>query len=126
MIKLTVDYDSGRKKGILVTDYLPVIREHFSVEDKDQAFKRRFSVGYRPPTRKYVITPQGRFEPRLLFAILDFLKDQNVPLDIQITENFKKVLQTPALGKELVKLNIPLRDYQEESILVKIEIIILI
>jgi superfamily II DNA or RNA helicase len=121
MIKLTVDYDSGRKKGILATDYLPVIREHFSVEDKDQAFKRRFSVGYRPPTRKYVITPQGRFEPRLLFAILDFLKDQNVPLDIQITENFKKVLQTPALGKELVKLNIPLRDYQEESILEALE-----
>lgn len=121
MIKLTVDYDSGRKKGILVTDYLPVIREHFSVEDKDQAFKRRFSVGYRPPTRKYVITPQGRFEPRLLFTILDFLKDQNVPLDIQITENFKKVLQTPALGKELVKLNIPLRDYQEESILEALE-----
>lgn len=121
MIKLTVDYDSGRKKGILATDYLPVIREHFSVEDKDQAFKRRFSVGYRPPTRKYVITPQGRFEPRLLFAILDFLKDQNVPLDIQITENFKKVLQTPSLGKELVKLNIPLRDYQEESILEALE-----
>ena len=121
MIKLTVDYDSGRKKGILATDYLPVIREHFSVEDKDQAFKRRFSVGYRPPTRKYVITPQGRFEPRLLFTILDFLKDQNVPLDIQITENFKKVLQTPVLGKELVKLNIPLRDYQEESILEALE-----
>jgi len=121
VIKLTVDYDPGRKKGILVTDYLPVIREHFSVEDKDQAFKRRFSVGYRPPTRKYVITPQGRFEPRLLFAILDFLKEQNVPLDIQITENFKKVLQTPILNKELVKLNIPLRDYQEESILEALE-----
>ena len=121
MIKLIVDYDSGRKKGILITDYLSVIREHFSVEDKDQVFKRRFSVGYRPPTRKYVITPQGRFEPRLLFIILDFLKSQNIPLDIQITENFKTILQTPTLNKELVKLNIPLRDYQEESILEALE-----
>lgn len=121
MVKLTVDYDHGRKKGILITDYLSVIREHFSIEDKDQAFKRRFSVGYRPATRKYVITPQGRFEPRLLFSIIDFLKEQNIPLDIQITENFKKVLQTPNLNKELVKLNIPLRDYQEESILEALE-----
>ena len=70
MSKVIVDYDSGRKKGVLITEYLSIIREHFSVEDKDQAFKRRFSVGFRPPTRKYVITPQGRFEPRLLFIIV--------------------------------------------------------
>lgn len=117
MSKVIVDYDSGRKKGVLITEYLSIIREHFSVEDKDQAFKRRFSVGFRPPTRKYVITPQGRFEPRLLFIIVDFLKEQNIPFQLEITDNFKNVIKFPPLQKELVRLNIPLRDYQEESIL---------
>ena len=39
-MKVIIDYDSGRKKGILITDYLSNIREHFSVEDKNQNFKR--------------------------------------------------------------------------------------
>jgi superfamily II DNA or RNA helicase len=117
MSKVTIDYDSGRKKGILTTEYLPIIREHFSVEDKDQAFKRRFSVGYRPPTRKYAITPQGRFETRLLFTIIDFLKEQNIPFQLEITDKFKEAIKSPSLEKELVRLNIPLRDYQEESII---------
>lgn len=121
MITLSIDYDSGRKKGILNTEYLSVIREHFSVEDKDQVFKRRFSVGYRPPTRKYVITPQGRFEPRFLFCILDFLKEQKVSFNLEMTEEFKKVLSSPPLQQELVRFNLPLRDYQEESLLKALE-----
>jgi superfamily II DNA or RNA helicase len=117
MSKIIVDYDSGRKKGVLITDYLSIIREHFSIEDKDQAFKRRFSVGYRPATRKYAITPQGRFDTRLLFSIIDFLKDQNIPFELEITDKFKEAIKSPPLQKELVRLNIPLRDYQEESVL---------
>jgi superfamily II DNA or RNA helicase len=121
MITLSIDYDSGRKKGILNTEYLSVIREHFSVEDKDQVFKKRFSVGYRPPTRKYVITPQGRFEPRFLFCILDFLKEQKVSFHLEMTEEFKKILSSPPLQQELVRFNLPLRDYQEESLLKALE-----
>ena len=76
MVQITLDYDSTRKKGIIVSDYLPNIREHFSVEDKQQVFKRRYAIGYRPQTRLYAITPQGRFETRLIFSILEsfFLK----------------------------------------------------
>ena len=121
MTEIIIDYDTGRKKGVLITDYLPVIREHFSVEDKDQAFKRRFSVGYRPPTRKYVITPQGRFEPRFIFTIIDFLKDQKIPFNIILKDSFKEIIKTPHLKKELVKLNLPLRDYQEETVLSALE-----
>ena len=121
MTEIIVDYDSGRKRGILITDYLTVIREHFSVEDKDQTFKRRFSVGYRPPTRKYVITPQGRFEPRFIFSIIDFLKEQHIPFNITLKDSFKEIIKSPLLQKELVKLNLPLRDYQEETVLSALE-----
>lgn len=115
MIDVTVDYDSGKKKGILITEYLPVIREHFSVEDKGQNFKRRFAVGYRPQTRKYIITPQGRFEPRFIFTILEYFKSQNISTNIVFTDNFKEALKFPNLNCELVNLNFKLRNYQTDS-----------
>jgi superfamily II DNA or RNA helicase len=116
-MNVLIDYDTSRKKGILVTEYLPNIREHFSVEDKNQVFKRRFAVGYRPSVRQYAITPQGRFEPRLAPIIIEHLQDLDISFDITISDSFKKVCEPPALTSDkIVKLSLPLRDYQEETI----------
>lgn len=120
MVQVTFDYDTSRKKGIIVSDYLPNIREHFSVEDKQQVFKRRYAIGYRPQTRQYAITPQGRFEPRLLFSILEFLQSQDIQLNVELTDKFRDVIAIPALKEELVKLNLDPRDYQEESVMAAI------
>jgi superfamily II DNA or RNA helicase len=117
MVNVTFDYDSSRKKGIVVSDYLPNIREHFSVEDTQQAFKRRYAIGYRPQTRQYSITPQGRFEPRLVFQIIDFLRTQDIAFNVEVTDKFKSVITLPELKEEIVKLNLEPRDYQHESIL---------
>lgn len=116
MVQITLDYDSTRKKGIIVSDYLPNIREYFSVEDKQQVFKRRYAIGYRPQTRLYAITPQGRFEPRLIFSILEFLQNQDIKFNIELTDKFKEVIFIPELKESLTKLNLDLRDYQEESV----------
>ena len=116
MVQITLDYDSTRKKGIIVSDYLPNIREHFSVEDKQQVFKRRYAIGYRPQTRLYAITPQGRFETRLIFSILEFLQNQDIQFNIELTDKFKEVIFIPELKENLTKLNLELRDYQEESV----------
>ena len=116
MVQITLDYDSTRKKGIIVSDYLPNIREHFSVEDKQQVFKRRYAIGYRPQTRLYAITPQGRFETRLVFSILEFLQNQDIQFNIELTDKFKDVIFIPELKENLTKLNLDLRDYQEESV----------
>jgi superfamily II DNA or RNA helicase len=121
MVNVTFDYDTSRKKGIIVSDYLPNIREHFSVEDKQQVFKRRYAIGYRPQTRQYAITPQGRFEPRLLFSILEFLKSQDIQFNVELTDKFRNVISIPTLKEELVKLNLDPRDYQEESVLAAIK-----
>jgi len=117
MVQVTFDYDTSRKKGIIVSDYLPNIREHFSVEDKQQVFKRRYAIGYRPQTRQYAITPQGRFEPRLVFSILEFLQKQDIQFNIEVTDKFRDVITIPVLKEELVKLNLSPRDYQEESVM---------
>jgi superfamily II DNA or RNA helicase len=117
MVNVTFDYDTSRKKGIIVSDYLPNIREHFSVEDKQQVFKRRYAIGYRPQTRQYAITPQGRFEPRLLFSILEFLQTQDIQFNIELTDKFRDVITIPTLKEELVKLNLDPRDYQKESVI---------
>ena len=116
MVQIILDYDSTRKKGIIVSDYLPNIREHFSVEDKQQVFKRRYAIGYRPQTRLYAITPQGRFEPRLIFSILEFLQNQDIQFNIELTDKFKDIIFIPELKENLTKLNLELRDYQEESV----------
>ena len=116
MVQITLDYDSTRKKGIIVSDYLPNIREYFSVEDKQQVFKRRYAIGYRPQTRLYAITPQGRFESRLIFSILEFLQNQDIQFNIELTDKFKDVIFIPELKENLTKLNLDLRDYQEESV----------
>ncbi len=121
MVNVTFDYDTSRKKGIIVSDYLPNIREHFSVEDKQQVFKRRYAIGYRPQTRQYAITPQGRFEPRLLFSILEFLQTQDIQFNIELTDKFRDVITIPTLKEKLVKLNLDPRDYQEESVLAAIK-----
>jgi superfamily II DNA or RNA helicase len=121
MVNVTFDYDTSRKKGIIVSDYLPNIREHFSVEDKQQVFKRRYAIGYRPQTRQYAITPQGRFETRLLFSILEFLQSQDIQFNIELTDKFRDVIAIPTLKEELVKLNLDPRDYQEESVLAAIK-----
>jgi superfamily II DNA or RNA helicase len=117
MVSVKIDYDYSRKKGIIVSDYLPNIREHFSVEDKQQVFKRRYAVGYRPQTRQYAITPQGRFEPRLAFSVIEFLQKQNIQLNLEITDQFKNIIAVPHLFEKIIKLNLKPRDYQEEAIL---------
>jgi superfamily II DNA or RNA helicase len=116
-MKVLFDYDSGRKKGIIVSDYLPNIREHFSVEDKNQAFRRRYAVGYRPPTRIYAITPQGRFAPKLVHEIWDYLKSVDIPLEINFSDAFVNASYVPVLDKQYKHtLKFALRDYQEEAV----------
>jgi len=117
MSKIFVDYDKGRRKGIIVTEHLPSIREYFSVEDDTQKFKRRFTVGYRPQSRVYAITPQGRFEPRLITEILSYTHQHFNITTIEYSKSFLEANSYPKLsGSSISELNKPLRDYQQESV----------
>jgi len=120
MVDIKIDFDDVKKKGQILSEYLPNIREYFSVEDKQQAFKRRYAVGYRPQTRKYVITPQGRFEPRFLCEIQKYVESTRLSgtaINIQITQRFLDKTFIPELKEQLFCLNRQLRDYQEEAVI---------
>ena len=57
------EYDERKRMARVTGDHFDEIREHFSVHNdaaKYARYKNRFI-----PSRRYVITPQGRFDPGL-------------------------------------------------------------
>ena len=116
-MQVVIDYDTSKNKGVIATDLLPVIREHFSVEDKASFFRNKRAVGYQIPTRKYCITPQGRFEPRLYTDIIQYISQEFTNMEIITSPIFKEKTKLPVFINDYLKLNMELRDYQRESVL---------
>jgi len=119
---ILIDYDIGKDRGIIKSDFLSNIREHFSVEDDKANLKkhifRKFGKGRFIPTRRYVITEAGRFDLGLLVEILKYLKSLNTPFKIVFSEEFKKRYHCnyDFANQPLIPLIFPYRDYQAESI----------
>lgn len=114
---LTFDYNpSNRKIQIRTEDnsLFDKIREHFSVENEGARFARyrgRFAA-----RRKYAITGTGNCEPGLYWDIRQYLIQEQIKVDIEITDKLKKILN---IGKdvELYKdFTLELREYQEDVI----------
>ena len=55
------DWDVSRRQGKVSGEYFDEIREHFSVKNDAAKFARL--GGRYMPSRKYIITPAGRFDP---------------------------------------------------------------
>ena len=114
---LTFDYNpSNRKIQIRTEDnsLFDKIREHFSVENEGARFARyrgRFAA-----RRKYAITGTGNCEPGLYWDIRQYLIQEQIKVDIEITDKLNKILN---IGKdvELYKdFTLELREYQEDVI----------
>lgn len=114
---INIGYDARKNMGILSGSHFEEIREHFSVYNdavKYARYRNRFA-----PSRRYVITPQGRFEPGLYREIKQFIKenapDTKINIDAEIREHvlpgFKQASKSPP-----VKLNLELRDYQQNIV----------
>lgn len=103
--------DKSGQKGIISGDCFDDIREAFSVNNDAAKFMRhrsRFA-----PTRKYAITPTGKFDIGLFHEIKKFIVSQSIPSKIHIEDSFKQVI-TPAYNHKTVsKLQFTLRDYQQ-------------
>lgn len=109
---LKVDFDTKRKKGIILGDKLPEIREYFSVENPAAKFNRSFFV----QKRLYAIAPNGVFDIGLTHEIIDLLEKRGYKDKIEFTEEAKQELN-PKLNKPLIqRLALSLRDYQVNAV----------
>lgn len=114
-MNIIFDYDTKKKQGIISSQNLDMIREHFSIANNNAKYTRRYNPYY--PTRRYVITPTGRFDIGLIYDIIKFIKSQNIPYEITITDILTKELETQIEYTNLYKINLELRDYQLEAVI---------
>lgn len=106
-------YDKQKNVGVLETEYLENIKEHFSV--KVQKFgPARFN--HFIPDRRYVITPKGQFELGLFAEIIRFLRKQEIPFNIKFTDEFRDILTIGYNIKKFYPLKLELRDYQRDIV----------
>lgn len=115
-------YDVGRNKATISCGnrLFGLIREMFSVEDKAMKAKRRFS-GRNFPTRKYAITPMGRFDIGLVGSIISLLKRRGIQFTMEGSQEFRSRIDTKFpfyLGDnyKVEELNLKLRDYQMDGV----------
>lgn len=114
---VTFDYDPGRRQAIVRGDHFDEIREHFSVSNDAAKFARyrnRFT-----PSRKYVITPQGRFDPGLYFDIRKFIKENSSDTRCIVSESLREIIK-PGMNHiyktPRPELALKLRDYQSNIV----------
>jgi len=113
-------YDPKRKEVKIVSDYLPSIKEFFSVKNPGARFNRfqRFL-----PQRIYAITNAGYCGIGLVPEIKKYLANQNIPFEIKVNQEYSEILQQTQLlnlksEPSIKKLtgDYVLRDYQQQAI----------
>ena len=115
-------YDNKKSVGIIQGDLLEDIREHFSVKNEGAKFMRKY--GRFIPPRTYAITPTGRFEPGLYFAIKDYIRTQQYVGEVTSSREIQDIVyparhtwhQQLDYTPDIIPLNLPLRDYQVDIV----------
>lgn len=110
-MSIKIDWDSGRRQGIISGDRFDEIREHFSVANEAAKFARW--RGRYMPSRTYVITPAGRFEPGLFDEIRKFCTERQYSEDILLTQKFIDQAIPSYDIDNLPSLSLELRKYQD-------------
>jgi len=117
---LTIDYDKSKDKGIIQSDFLDNIREHFSEEDDKAGLKKKIFKTNNIPSRKYIITKAGRFDLGMIPLIIEFLKSLGTPFNMIFSDDFKKryYCKYPWCENEITELNVILRGYQKDGLVI--------
>jgi len=114
-------YDAKKGVGLLVSDRLEEIREHFSIKNEAAKFIRGY--GRFAPQRTYAITATGRFDPCLAVEIKKYFITNQYSDEIKVEEELLNVIKPSRIWQKdhrfnssIVQLALPLRDYQEEIV----------
>ena len=108
------DWDSSRGQGVISGEYFTAIREHFSVTNEAARFAR-YRGGYAP-SRKYIITPAGRFDIGLYDEIQKFIIERNLDTQVVTTDTFVQHALPKYNVSDIPKLSLELRDYQQNIV----------
>ena len=111
-IKFTLD-KSGQK-GVMSGDMFEDIRETFSVNNDAAKFMRyrsRFA-----PSRKYAITPGGKFDIGLYYEIKKYLVSQSVTGNILVEDSFRDIATPKYNINQISELSLELRGYQQKIV----------
>ena len=107
-------YNIKRNQAFIKSDSIELIREHFSYPNEGAIFAKRRGAWY-VPTRKYVITPTGKYDVGLTLDIVKFIKKELVTEQIEFDNNIKSVINPKLVADEAI-LSVTLRDYQLEIV----------
>ena len=111
---LKIDIDKSGNSGVISGDYLAEIREHFSVANdaaKFAKYRNRFT-----PSRRYAITPAGKFDIGMFQEIKKYVITNQLPVKLILSEAFKTKLFPSIRVKSKQKLKLQLRDYQSDIV----------
>tara|TARA_R110002167_G_scaffold45676_4_gene137115 strand:- start:7259 stop:8698 length:1440 start_codon:yes stop_codon:yes gene_type:complete len=95
-------------------DLFDNIREHFSVENTDARFARRYARFV--PRRKYVITPTGTCELGMYWEVRQYLIKNQINEEVVLTDKLSKAIKVGIEANLFDKFKFTLREYQEEVI----------
>jgi len=118
------EYNKNKGLGILKTEHLSEIREHFSTPNEGARFARM--RGRFIPSRTYAITPTGQFDPCLFYEIIKFLVKNEYcqQSDIKTSSEFASHVIPSHIYKNNISftntpydnMSLKLRDYQKEIV----------
>jgi len=114
---LEFDYNANTNRLVMRcddADLFQVIREHFSVENENARFARRYNRF--APSRKYIITGTGTCELGIYWEIRKFLVKEQINTEITTSPNLKKALNVGLSVDLCDDFNFKLRDYQEDVV----------
>ena len=108
------DWDPVKRQGIIKGDYFNEIREAFSVNNDTARFQRRYARFV--PSRKYAITPTGRFNSGLFYEIKKYLLDSQYNVRLELSDVFKNNILPKYNINDIASLRLDLRDYQRNIV----------
>ena len=108
----TIKFTFNKKKNSAFVEFelLSMLKNHFSVENKAAKFSQSRFI----PKRKYVITDTGAFDEGLYFTFLEYLRTNNIKVNVEMDEEFQNRNCSVFEPWNVEELNIPLRDYQKD------------
>jgi superfamily II DNA or RNA helicase len=109
-MKLIFDWDGQRNKGIILSSYLDLIREYFSIENKGSKYSRSpFNK------RKYAITKTGRFNPGLFFEIIKYIKYNLPDLKVSQTPEFGRIINPASILQNVPIAQLKLTPFEHQQ-----------